>query len=147
MVYREDHILIRTSGFCNRASTTSEMCFRSTATNQYTHPYDSAPTANMATTAAAPAWTHASSGGTDNTNWRRDVQTQSTTTATTHSHGTELWAFWAGWLFLGSIVPSVIAFMVGLHVRKEPWRLGNANIVITIVSCAVCGGDERDWET
>ena len=28
------------------------------------------------------------------------------------SWGVELWAFWCGWVVLGSIVPSVIAFMV-----------------------------------
>lgn len=28
------------------------------------------------------------------------------------AYGTELWAQWAGWILLGSIIPSIIAFMV-----------------------------------
>lgn len=33
------------------------------------------------------------------------------------AYGTELWAQWAGWVVLGSVIPSIIAFMVSSHFR------------------------------
>lgn len=31
-----------------------------------------------------------------------------------HSWGVEIWAFWCGWIVLGTILPSILAFMVSL---------------------------------
>jgi hypothetical protein len=45
-----------------------------------------------------------------NTNtWKRASQNPNDPDA---AYGVELWAQWSGWILLGSIVPSVIAFMV-----------------------------------
>lgn len=35
------------------------------------------------------------------------------------AYGTELWAQWAGWIVLGSIIPSIIAFMVSTLVLDQ----------------------------
>jgi len=96
-VYQADHILTRTftvvlpERLVPNRSADVPCGIRTAPTTYTTSPQSNSPSAN------SPA---------NDPNWRRSND------GDTSSYGMELWAFWAGWLVFGSIVPSVIAFMV-----------------------------------